>query len=183
MPCLCLCLPAIVSHRTNKQPILRFYKGAFAESRRFLFLMQRLEERRENWQLTFRFLFKPVCAAGSTEVSSLKTRSVICKCLRSPSEIREQTKLSSSGRKSNTGSDCCKPSSRRGKSRESHEGLSRKRLALFGCFQSAQGFLTERISWAMQLRRMLLGRLGRKLHDVGLDQGSPADTRTPPKTT
>lgn len=54
MPSLRLCLPAIVSHCTNKHPILRFYKGEFAESRRLLFLMRLLEELRQNWQRRFK---------------------------------------------------------------------------------------------------------------------------------
>lgn len=57
MPSLRLCLPAIVSHCTNKHPILRFYEGEFAESQRFLFSTRLLGELRQNCQRRFKSVF------------------------------------------------------------------------------------------------------------------------------
>lgn len=53
--------------------------------------------------------------------------------------------------------------------------MSLKRLALLGCFPK------EKISQAIQLGRMLLGRLSRKASRRGLDQGSLAAAGLPPK--
>lgn len=59
-----------------------------------------------------------------------------------------------------------------------------KEISIVWMFSVCLGFFfTVKISKAMQLGRMLLGRLGSELHNEGLDQGSPADTKSPPKTT
>lgn len=52
-PCVCAFLPLSHIAPINTQ-YCAFYKGEFAESRRFLFLMRLLEELRQNWQRRFK---------------------------------------------------------------------------------------------------------------------------------